>query len=219
MKKVIAIVVSLLFVLAVAGLSFAAEKKKTAAKVMQITGPVMQIDLKTNKTFAVADKRNFPVYFTTNDKTTVTIGNDVMSVDRNSLLDILELNRVGKQVTVTYSVADDGQKVANSIVAVAVPAKEGATPAEKKAEPAKKEGKKAIAKGTIIKVMQVIGEVAAVDAAAKTITVKKGHKKDDVVITVDDKTLADVKAGDRVTADYTADYTGKYTAKSVKKRK
>jgi len=64
------------------------------------------------------------------------------------------------------------------------------------------------------KVVQVTGEVAAVDAAAKTITVK--GKKGDVVITVEDKTLADVKAGDKVTAKYTT-ADNKNTAKSVKK--
>lgn len=91
----------------------------------------------------------------------------------------------------------------------AAPAKKEAAPApaEKKAEPAKKEEKKAA-----VKVMQVTGEVAAVDAAAKTITVK--GKKGDVVISVDDKTLADVKAGDKVTAKYTT-ADGKNTAKKV----
>ena len=63
--------------------------------------------------------------------------------------------------------------------------------------------------------MSVSGEVAAVDTAAKTITVK--GKKADVVITVDDKTLADVKAGDKVTAKYTT-ADGKNTAKSVVKK-
>lgn len=93
----------------------------------------------------------------------------------------------------------------------AAPAKKEAAPApaEKKAEPAEK---KAAAK-----VMSVSGEVAAVDAAAKTITVK--GKKADVVITVDDKTLADVdvKAGDKVKATYTS-ADGKNTAKSVVKK-
>lgn len=80
---------------------------------------------------------------------------------------------------------------------------------EKKAEPAKTEKKVAA------KVIQVTGEIAAVDAAAKTITVK--GKKGDVVIAVDDKALADAKAGDKVTVKYsTAD--GKNTAKSVTKK-
>ena len=91
---------------------------------------------------------------------------------------------------------------------------------EKKAAPAKKEAAPAPAekkaeKKAVAKVMQVTGEVAAVDAAAKTITVK--GKKCDVVISVDDKTLADVKAGDKVTAKYTT-ADGKNTAKSVIKK-
>lgn len=95
-------------------------------------------------------------------------------------------------------------------------AAEKAAPAEKKAAPAKAE-KKAPAK-----VKQVTGEVAAVDAAAKTLTVK--GKKGDVALMADDKTtvkvgkekkaLADVKAGDKVTAKY-AEMDGKNVAKSI----
>lgn len=89
-------------------------------------------------------------------------------------------------------------------------------PAEKKAEPAKKAPK----------VTQVTGEVKAVDAAAKTITVVKKVKDKAVetVVAVDDKTkitcgkekktLADVKAGDKVTVKYT-EVDGKNVAKSV----
>ncbi len=89
-------------------------------------------------------------------------------------------------------------------------------PAEKKAAPAAAEKKAAPAekKAPAAKVKQVTGEVTMVDAKAKTITVK--GKKGDVVIAVDDKTLADVKAGDKVTAKYT-EADGKNTAKSVKK--
>lgn len=95
-----------------------------------------------------------------------------------------------------------------AIASVSFAADKAAPAAEKKAETAKAEKKVAA------KIVQVTGEVAAVDAAAKTITVK--GKKGDVVITVDDKTLADVKAGDKVTARYaTAD--GKNTAKKVTK--
>jgi len=83
-------------------------------------------------------------------------------------------------------------------------------PVEKKAAPVKAE-KAAPVK---VKVKQVSGDVTAVDAKAKTITVK--GKKGDVVIAVDDKMLADVKAGDKVTAKYT-EADGKNTAKSVKK--
>jgi len=97
-----------------------------------------------------------------------------------------------------------------ALTAVSFAAEKAAAPAEKKeAAPAEKKepAKKAATK-------QVTGEVTAVDAKAKTITVK--GKKGDVVITVDDKTLADVKAGDKVTAKYT-EADGKNTAKSVKK--
>jgi Spy/CpxP family protein refolding chaperone len=80
--------------------------------------------------------------------------------------------------------------------------------AEKKAEPAKAE-KKAPAK-----ISQVTGEVTAVDAAAKTITVK--GKKGDVVIAVDEMMMKDCKAGDKVVAKFTT-ADGKNTAKSVKK--
>jgi len=92
---------------------------------------------------------------------------------------------------------------------------------EKKAAPAKKVEKKAAPK-----VMQVTGEVKAVDAAAKTITVAKKvkGKVEETVVTVDDKTkitldkekktLADVKAGDKVKVKYT-EVDGKNVAKSV----
>ncbi len=85
-------------------------------------------------------------------------------------------------------------------------AKEAAAPAEKKAE---------------VKMMhQVTGEVAAVDAAANTVTVKKGKKE--VVLHVTDKTkmmhgktIADLKVGEKVKAMYTEE-EGKNTAKSIK---
>jgi len=98
-------------------------------------------------------------------------------------------------------------------------------PAEKKAAPAKMEEKKAPAaaeKAAPVKVKQVSGAVAAVDAKAKTVTVK--GKKGDVTAMVDDKTkimmdkdvktLADVKAGDKVTLKY-SEADGKMTAKSI----
>lgn len=68
---------------------------------------------------------------------------------------------------------------------------------------------------------QVTGEVTAVDAKAMSITVKG---KKDVTAVVDDKTkitagkdkktLADVKAGDKVTVKFT-EADGKNTAKSI----
>ena len=97
-----------------------------------------------------------------------------------------------------------------AITSVSFAADKAAAPAaDEKAAPAKAEGKK-----SMVKVKQVTGEVTAVDAKAKTITVK--GKKGDVVIGIDAKMIADVKAGDKVTAKYT-ETDGKNTAKSVKK--
>lgn len=70
MKKAIAIIVSVLFVLSVAGLSFAAEQKaapaekaapakaekKAPAKVKQVTGEVTAVDAKAN-TLTVKGKK------------------------------------------------------------------------------------------------------------------------------------------------------------------
>jgi uncharacterized alpha/beta hydrolase family protein len=64
------------------------------------------------------------------------------------------------------------------------------------------------------KVKQVTGEVTAMDAQAKTITVK--GKKGDVVIAAEDKMVKDIMAGDKVVVKYT-EADGKNTAKSVKK--
>ena len=99
-----------------------------------------------------------------------------------------------------------------AFTAVTFAAEKAAAPAEKKeAAPAKKAAKK-----------QVTGEVTAVDAKANTLTVK--GKKGDVMVSTDDKTtimagkdkktLADVKAGDKVTVKYT-EAEGKNTATKV----
>jgi ribosomal protein S1 len=91
--------------------------------------------------------------------------------------------------------------------------KKEAAPAKKEAAPMKEE-KKAPAK-----VKQVSGEVAAVDAAAKTLTVK--GKKGEVALTADDKAaakLADVKVGDKVTVKY-KEMDGKNVATSIAAKK
>lgn len=75
---------------------------------------------------------------------------------------------------------------------------------EKKAEPAKKEK---------AKVLTVTGDVTAVDAAAKTVTIK-GKDKDVTLNTSGIKDLK-VKVGDKVTAKY-AEKDGKNVAKSIK---
>jgi len=98
--------------------------------------------------------------------------------------------------------------------------KPGVAPAEKKdaakpAAPAEKAPAKADEKkAEKPKSKQVTGEVAAVDAAAKSITVK--GKKADVTLMADPKLLADIKVGDKVTAKYTME-NGKAVAKSIKK--
>lgn len=93
--------------------------------------------------------------------------------------------------------------------------------AEKAAAPAEKAEKKAApAKKAMHK--QATGEVTAVDAKANTLTVK--GKKGDVTVSTDDKTkvmagkekktLADVKAGDKVSVKYT-EAEGKSTATKI----
>ncbi len=69
----------------------------------------------------------------------------------------------------------------------------------------------------------VTGPVIAIDAKAGTLTVK-GPKKGDVALTANDrtkvmadkdmKTLADIKAGDKVSVEYT-EADGKNTAKKI----
>ncbi|WP_333653506.1 hypothetical protein [Dissulfurispira sp.] len=73
-----------------------------------------------------------------------------------------------------------------------------------------------------VKVKHITGDVAAVDAAAKSLTVK--GKRAEVVISTDEKTvvkaekekksLSDVKVGDKVTVKY-SEVEGKNIAKSI----
>ncbi|MCC6347863.1 MAG: hypothetical protein IT388_11800 [Nitrospirales bacterium] len=73
-----------------------------------------------------------------------------------------------------------------------------------------------------VKVKQISGEVAAVDAAAKSMTVK--GKKAEVVIVIDEKTtvktdkekksLADLKVGEKVTVRY-AEIEGKNVGRTI----
>jgi len=138
MKKTLAIIVSLIFVLSFAGLSFAAdkavekkaepvkaekkapvvaEKKAAPAKVKQVTGDVAAVDAKAN-TITVKGKKGDTVV-TCDDKTKIMMGKD-----KKALADV----KVGDKVTVKFSEAD-GKMTAKS-VAIKM--------AEKKAEPAKK---------------------------------------------------------------------------------
>ncbi|MCE5194263.1 MAG: hypothetical protein LLF28_02225 [Nitrospiraceae bacterium] len=103
-------------------------------------------------------------------------------------------------------------------ISIAADEKKATTaPVEKKVDTkTEKKAEKKAEKKVKEKIQSVTGEVKAVDAVAKTITVA-GKKKGDVVIIVDDKTLADVKAGDKVLVKYTT-ADGKNTAKSVMKQ-
>jgi hypothetical protein len=146
MKKVIAIVVSVLFVLSVAGLSFAAEEKKAApapavekkeaapapapakaekkapAKVKQVTGEVAAVDAAA-KTLTIKGKKG-DVALTADDKTTVKVGKE-----KKSLADV----KAGDKATVKYTEAD-GKNVVKSVVVS--PAKKKAAPKAEKKEAA-----------------------------------------------------------------------------------
>jgi len=141
MKKAIAIIVSVLFVLSVAGLSFAAEKKETApsatekaapakaekkapAKVKQVTGEVAAVDAKAN-TLTVKGKKG-DVMVNADDKTSVKVGKE-----KKSLADV----KAGDKVTVKYAEMD-GKNVAKSIMVSAAPAKKEKKEMKKEAAPA-----------------------------------------------------------------------------------
>lgn len=93
-------------------------------------------------------------------------------------------------------------------IAFAYPPAEKAAPKaeEKKTEPVKAEK---------AKIKQITGEVTAIDTAAKALTVK--GKKAEVIVTADEKMLANVKIGDKVVVRYT-EQDKKNIAKSIKKK-
>lgn len=142
MKRIIALVVAMLFVLSVAGFALAAEKKEAApaekkeaapaekkapAKVKQVTGEVTAVDAAA-KTLTVKGKAG-DVALTADDKTTVKIGKE-----KKTLADV----KVGDKVTVRYAEMD-GKNVAKSIMVKAAPAEKKA---EKKEAAPKAEEKK-----------------------------------------------------------------------------
>ena len=135
MKKAIAIIVSLVFVLSVAGLSFAAEKaaapaaekateKKAPVKVKWLTGEVSAVDAAAN-TLTVKGKKA-EVALTVNDKTKIMMGKE-----KKTLADV----KVGDRVSTWYSEVE-GKNVANSIRSQKMMGKK-TEKMEKKAEPAK----------------------------------------------------------------------------------
>ncbi len=143
MKKAIAIIVSVLFVLAITSLSFATEEKKAApapaaptaekkmaekkAPVKQVTGEAAAVDMKANTITVKGKKAETTV--TCDDKTKVMMGKE-----KKACADV----KVGDKVTAKYSEAD-GKNMAKSVsIHAAKPAekkmekKEPAKPAEKK---------------------------------------------------------------------------------------
>ena len=105
------------------------------------------------------------------------------------------------------SFATEEKKAAPEAAPAAAPAKAE----EKKAEPAKKEK---------TNVHQITGDVTAVDATAKTVTIKGKGKDKDKDVTLGASGIKDltVKVGDKVTARYT-EKEGKMVAKSIKAAK
>ena len=128
MKKVIAIIVSALFVLSVAGLSFAADEKKAApapapekkmapakAKKMTVQGEVVSVDAAT-KMITIKGKK----------------GDVALSVEDKAAAKLADI-KVGDKAKATYKEMD-GKNVASSVTVTKAAAKK----AEKKAA-AKKE--------------------------------------------------------------------------------
>jgi Cu/Ag efflux protein CusF len=113
MKKILSVVLSLIFVFAVTSISFAAETKdaaaapaveqKEAAKPVQVTGEITAIDAAA-KTFTVKGRKG-EVAFSANDKTKVKAGKEA-----KTLADL----KAGDKVTVKYTKAD-GKNMAKSV--------------------------------------------------------------------------------------------------------
>jgi Cu/Ag efflux protein CusF len=113
MKKILTVVLSLIFVFAVTSVSFAAETKdaapapaveqKEAAKPVQVTGEITAIDA-TAKTFTVKGRKG-EVALSADDKTRVKAGKEA-----KTLADL----KAGDKVTVKYTKAD-GKNMAKGI--------------------------------------------------------------------------------------------------------
>ena len=127
MKKAIAVVISILFVLSFAGPTFARMGMSRAmqSSVKDTEGEIQAIDQKA-KTVTVKGMRGL-VTVTVDEKTVVKSGKDM-----KSFADL----KIGDKVVVTFE-ADEGKNMAKTI-SVSPPA----APAEKKDEPKKPEEKK-----------------------------------------------------------------------------
>jgi hypothetical protein len=106
-NKVFAVIISFLFVFSVAGLSYSAEKtvtKKTAAKIMSVTGEVIAVDAASMTLTVKSDKEE--ISFNTTASTVVKAGKK-----KKALTDI----NTDDKVTVTYSRKDD-KNIAKSVL-------------------------------------------------------------------------------------------------------
>ena len=129
MKKSIAIVLSLVLMLAFTAVTFAAEKAAAPAKKAvkkQVTGEVTAVDAKAN-TLTVKGKSG-DVTVSTDDKTKVAAGKA-----KKTLADV----KVGDKVEVNYTEAD-GKNTASHVSIMAAPAKKTEKAAPAKAAPAEK---------------------------------------------------------------------------------
>jgi Cu/Ag efflux protein CusF len=114
-KKILALIVAVLFVFAITSISLAQEKaapapaeKKAPVKVKQVTGDVKAVDV-VAKTITVTKKVKGEIketVITVDDKTKITLDKET-----KTLADV----KVGDKVTVKYTEVD-GKKVAKSIV-------------------------------------------------------------------------------------------------------
>jgi len=123
MKKVVSIVVALLFVLSITSLSFAVEEKAMPAekpKVKQVTGDVKAVDMKAKAltVVKVMKGKSEDTVVTVDDNTKIMMGKE-----KKTLADV----KVGDKVIAKYTEVD-GKKLAKSIAI---------KPAEKKTESAK----------------------------------------------------------------------------------
>ncbi len=139
MKKAIAIVLSIMFILAITSVTFAAEEKKMApaekkeaapakkeekAKMKQVTGEVSAVDAKANTITVKKGKKETTI--TVDDKTKIMVGKE-----KKALADV----KVGDKVTVHYAAAAAPAKEEKKMEkkeAAPAPAKEEKKPAAKK---------------------------------------------------------------------------------------
>lgn len=144
------------------------------------------------------------------------------NVDNERIVKLVTEHGVSFIVTedVTNKLRDIGAD--NTLIKTIKKASGGQYPQSRQAGFAREKIEELSEKKGVIKVMQITGEIIAVDAKANTLKVK--GRKGDVIIICDDKTkimagsekktFADIAVGDKVTVKYTEN-DGKNVAKSI----